>query len=205
MQKFIDISLPLSEKTPTYSNNPSVEIKSLKTPTTFISEIKMGTHSGTHIDVPRHIKEDGLTLEQIDLEILIGPCRVLDVTYAKTSIKIEDIEKFSIKKGERILFKTGNSLRGFSEFYEGYIFLDGDAADYLVEKGVILVGIDSLSIKQRGAPDQRPHTSLLNNNVVILEGLDLSKAEEGEYQLLCLPLNFIGLDGSPVRAILTKV
>lgn len=204
MPKYIDISLPLSENTPTYPNNPQLEIKSLKTPTTFISEIRMGTHSGTHIDVPRHIKEDGLTLDQIDLNILIGPCRVLDATSAKTSIKIADIEKYEIKKGERILFKTNNSLRGVEEFYDDYVFLDGDAADYLAEKGIILAGIDSLSIKQRGAPDQRPHTSLLNNNVVILEGLDLSRVEEVLYNLVCLPLNFIGLDGSPVRALLTQ-
>jgi arylformamidase len=204
MPKILDISLPLYPGMITYPNNPNIEIKSLKTPTTFISEIKMGTHSGTHIDVPRHIKEDGLTLDQINLDILMGTCRVLDVTNAETSIKIKDIKKYNIQKGERILFKTGNSLRDFNEFYEDYIFLDGEAADYLVEKQIILAGIDSLSIKQRGSPDQRPHTSLLNNNVVILEGLDLSKAEEGEYELICLPLRLLGLDGSPVRAILTK-
>ena len=100
--------------------------------------------------------------------------------------------------------KTQNSLRGFSEFREDSIYLDGDAAEYLAERGIILFGIDWLSVKKRGGGDARPHTSLLSVNIVIFEGLDLSGVEQGEYQFIGLPLKFTALDGAPSRAVLYK-
>lgn len=204
MAKIIDISLPIYEGMPVYPNNPEVKINPLKTPTSFISEIAFGSHTGTHLDVPRHIFEDGLPVDQIKLEQLVGPVRVLDMTHCPKAITAEDLKKDNIQKEERILVKTENSIRGFKEFYPDYIYLDGDAAEFLAQQKIILFGIDSLSVKQKGNPDIRPHTELLKNNIVIIEGLDLSKAEPGNYNLFCLPLKFVGLDGSPARVILTE-
>lgn len=189
---------------PVYPNNPEVKIKSLKTPTTFISEITFGSHTGTHLDVPRHISKQGIGVDKIDLNQLVGPVRVLDMTHCQTAVTIEDLQKENIKAGERILVKTQNSIRGFAEFYPDYIYLSGDAAQFLAEQKIILFGIDSLSIKQKGSPDTRPHTELLNSNIVIAEGLDLSQVSQGHYELFCLPLKFVGLDGSPARVILIK-
>lgn len=203
-QKIIDISLPIYEGMPVYPNNPPVTITPLKTPTTFISEITFGSHTGTHIDVPRHVSENRLSVDQVDLNQLIGIVRVLDMTRCQKSISLEDVKKENIKKGEKILIKTKNSLRGFKDFYPDYIFLSGEAAEFLAKIKISLFGIDSLSVKEKGSPDTRPHTELLNNNILIIEGLDLSKVIPGYYKLICLPLKLLGLDGSPVRAILIK-
>ena len=200
----IDISLSLHEKTIVYPGNPEIEIEEQKTKTSFISKITFGSHSGTHVDAPRHAHEDGLGIDEIPPETFIGPCRVLDMTHAKEKVRREDLEKEDIKEGERILVKTTNSERGFETLYEDYVYLDGDGAAYLGERGIILFGIDYLSVKQRGSADNRPHTELLDKGIVIFEGVDLSKAEPGEYEFIGLPLKFRGLDGAPARAVLQK-
>lgn len=205
MTKIIDVSLPIYEGMPVYPNNPEVTIKPLKTTTSYLSEITFGSHTGTHLDVPRHISEQGTGVDKIDLNQLVGLTRVLDMTHCQSAVTIEDIEKENIKEGERILVKTKNSLRGFKEFYPDYIYLDGDAAKFLASKKIILFGIDSLSVKQKGNPDIRPHAELLNNNIVIIEGLDLSQVNTGSYNLYCLPLKFVNLDGAPARIILTEL
>jgi arylformamidase len=126
------------------------------------------------------------------------------MTASTSEITKAELEKKDIQSGERILFKTTNSQRGFETFYADYIFLSGDAAEYLAEKGVKLVGIDALSIKQKGSPDTRPHTVLLAKNIPILEGINLIAVTEGIYHLIVLPLKFMHIDGSPARAILLK-
>lgn len=204
MAKIIDISLPIYEGMPVYPNNPPVKIQSLKTATSYLSKITFGSHTGTHLDVPRHVFENGLGVDKVSLNQLIGPVRVLDMTHCQTAVTVDDLKKENIKKGERILVKTKNSIRGFKEFYPDYIYLDGDAAEFLAQQKIVLFGIDSLSIKQKGSSDTRPHTELLNNNTVIIEGLDLSETTPGLYNLICLPLKFAGLDGSPARVILVE-
>jgi len=172
---------------------------------TSLSSITFGSHTGTHIDAPAHAIEGAIALDKIPLESLIGQCRVLDFSQENGEAVLQEmLESKNIKKSERILLKTRNSARGFKEFYDGYVYLAGDAADYLASLGVMLVGIDSLSIKKRGSEDQRPHTSLLKKNIPIIEGLNLVEAEEGEYELFCLPLNFTGIEGAPARAVLIR-
>lgn len=200
----IDISLPLKVGGITYPNNPSVAFEPQNTQANIITKISFGSHSGTHIDASSHAKiEGGATIDQISLDIFYGESRVLDLTNVSSSIKITDLESKQIQKGERILLKTSNSKRwGSGVFFEDFVSLSPEGAEYLASKGVMLVGIDSLSIKQKGNPDNSPHTNLLSRGIPILEGLDLSKVEEGEYTLSAFPLKFIGIDGSPVRAVL---
>ncbi|HEY4513131.1 MAG TPA: cyclase family protein [Candidatus Paceibacterota bacterium] len=206
--KIIDISLPLNSKTPIYPENVPLSINihhAMPEYSTQLSSITFGSHTGTHIDAPGHAVEGAPMLDKIPLENFIGTCRVLDFSQEEgESVTQKMLENKNIKKGERILLKTSNSIRGFKEFYEDFVYLDGDAADYLASLEVLLVGIDSLSIKKRGGADNRPHTSLLFKNIPIVEGLDLSKAEEGEYELYCLPLSFTDIDGAPVRAVLIE-
>jgi arylformamidase len=145
-------------------------------------------------------------LDSIPFETFIGPCRVLDFSNEEgKAVTKKFLETKYIKKGERILFKTKNSLRGFETFYDDYIFLSGDAAEYLASLEVLLVGIDSLSVKERGSKDNRPHTALLSKNIPILEGVNLKDVEEGEYELICPPLKFLDIDGSPTRAVLLQL
>lgn len=200
----IDISLPLYEGMITYPGNPPVEMEWQKTPNTYLTKLKTGTHAGTHIDAPRHVREGDTTVDQVDLERFLGPCRVLDISGAKESVTIGDLEPYDIQQDERILLKTNNSERGFEEFYDDYVYLDGDAADWLSDIGVMLVGIDSLSIKKRGGKDQRPHESLLHAGIPIVEGLNLAGVKEGAYTFIGLPLRLRGREGSPIRAVLIQ-
>lgn len=201
----IDISLPLNSKTVIYPSNPEMTIESLKSASgNFLSKITFGSHTGTHIDAPSHAVRGGKSIDQIDLERFIGPCRVIDCTASKVSISLEDVKRSRPKKEERLLFKTSNSKRGFEIFYEDFVFLSPEAAAYLATSEVALVGIDSLSIKQKGSPDNTPHTALLSKGIPILEGIDLSQVSPGDYYLIVLPLRFTGLDGSPARAVLLK-
>ncbi|MEO5635443.1 MAG: cyclase family protein, partial [Candidatus Paceibacterota bacterium] len=206
--KIIDISLPLNNQTPVYPKNVPVYVsvhQKMPENSSHLSSITFGSHSGTHVDAPAHQIEGAPTLESFPLENFLGDCRVLDFSNeGEEGITREFLESKNIIAGERILLKTKNSLRGFKEFYDDFIYLDGDGADYLANIGVLLVGIDALSIKKKGGPDNRPHTSLLSKNIPIVEGLDLSLAEEREYELVCLPLNFTNIEGAPARAILIE-
>ena len=204
MEKIIDISLPIDEKTVVYPGNPKVNIKTMYGKTSTYSEIKFGSHTATHIDAPKHVFKRGFGVDKIDLKKVIGECRVLDMTNVKEAVKVGDLKKVNIKKGERILVKTKNSQKGFKKFYNDYIYLDGAAAEFLAQKKILLFGIDYLSVKKRGGKDIRPHTELLKNGIVIFEGLDLSKVKPGKYFFIGLPLKFTDLDGAPARAVLLE-
>lgn len=201
-KKIFDISLLLENGMITYPNNTPMRIETVHGETSVRSDISMGTHTGTHIDAPRHVFKDGKGIADISLSTYIGKCRVLDLSKVRGSITIDDLKKYKIKKGERILVKTSNSKRRFVAFYDDYVYLDGDAADYLAQKEILVFGIDSLSVKKRGGSDQRPHTSLLKKGVVIFEGLNFKGVKEGIYTFIGLPLKMGSIDGAPARAIL---
>lgn len=203
--ELIDISLPLSPGGITYPKNPEVEFESLPTQSNVITKITFGSHSGTHIDAPSHAMiENGAPIDQISLKTFHGEARVIDLTHVEGQIETDDLKQENIQTGDRVLLKTTNSARWKEgEFFEDFVSLSSAGAEYLSSKQVLLVGIDSLSIKQKGNPDNTPHTYLLTKGIPILEGLDLSKAEAGTYTLMAFPLRFIGIDGSPVRAMLS--
>jgi arylformamidase len=206
--KIIDISLPLNNSTPVYPGNVPLSVSihhAMPEHATQLSSITFGSHTGTHIDAPGHAIAGAPMLDDIPLEIFVGPCILLDFSNEQgEAVSMEMLKNENIKKGDRVLLKTRNSTRGLKDFYDDYVYLDGDAAEYLVGLGVSLVGIDALSIKKRGGSDHRPHTALLSKNIPIIEGLDFSKVTSGEYELICLPLNFTGIDGAPARAILIQ-
>lgn len=204
--KIIDISIPLSEKTIVYPGNPKIEIKEIKSEASksIISKITSGSHNGTHIDAPRHAIEEGKSIDMMPLDVFMGPCRVIDCTRDVGSVLKDTLELNAIFEGERILLKTTNSLRGYSEFYHDFVYLSSDGASYLAEVGVTLVGIDYLSIKQKGSTDNRPHTVLLEQDIPIIEGIDLSKVEPGNYKIIAFPLKYMDIDGAPARVVLLK-
>lgn len=207
MNKIIDISLPISPEMPVYPGTAETKISQVRSASgsSVLSEITMTSHAGTHIDAPNHSLPNERGIDSLDLDLFYGPCRVLDLTACVTAITQDDLQSHEIQSSERILFKTGNSLRGFTEFYDGYVYLEGQAASYLGDLGVKLVGIDALSVKQRGASDNIAHTALLSRGIPIIEGLNLSHVEAGKYILSAFPLAFRGIDGSPTRAVLIEV
>jgi arylformamidase len=208
--KIIDISIPLNNDTVVYPNNAPVKIEQhakLPEASSNLSNLHLGSHSGTHIDAPLHVFEGGMSLDKIKLSTFVGNCKVYDFSNLQPGecVRVRDFLKVNtmkIEKGDRILVKTSNSGRGFDEFYEDFVYLDGDCSDWLAEQEVALFGIDYLSVKKKGGEDNRPHTSLLENDIPIIEGLNLIEVKEGEYELYCLPLKFIGIEGGPARAIL---
>ncbi len=202
---YIDISQRLYEGMPVYPRNPKLEIEAIQTATSDISLITIGSHTGTHVDAPRHVFAEGVGVGELLLARLIGECRVLDMTEVREGISVADLEKHDIRQNERILCKTRNSERGFDRWYDDYVYLTGDAAEYLVERKVMLFGLDSLGIKKKGLEDNTAHTALLGAGVVVFEGLNLSDASEGSYEFIGLPLRLDGLDGSPARAVLRQI
>ncbi|MBI2552550.1 cyclase family protein [Candidatus Uhrbacteria bacterium] len=202
--KIIDISVPLYPGMATYPGDPTVEFRPWPGKDWALTEITLGTHTGTHADAPRHVFKNGARIDELPLEKFVGPCRVLDMTHVKHAIELRDLQAARIKKGERILVKTRNSLRSPEVFRPDYVYLSGDATQYLAKLPITLFGIDAFSVKQRGSGDRRPHTVLLKKKIVILERLALQSVKAGAYFLAALPLRLRGLDGSPVRAILLQ-
>jgi len=207
-----DISLSISPDLVVWPDDPKVELirksKITDGADANTTHLRMSAHTGTHIDAPYHFLDSGETVENISLDLMIGRAYVLHVPDVKIITK-EILERSSIPpRTKRILFKTDNSeiwaSDNSSKFNGNYVGLDVEAAKYMIQRGVKLVGIDYLSI----APfeDLTPtHETLLESGVVILEGLNLSEVTQGRYTLYCLPLKISGSDGAPARAILQGV
>lgn len=167
----------------------------------------MGTHTGTHVDPPLHFLEGGDPADELPLEVLIGECVVADLRGCKANIGAEELEGLGLLRTTRLLFKTLNSKIwewGAESFPEQYVALTPEGAEWVIQRGIRLVGTDFLSIEARGAPGHPTHTTLLKAGVVILEGLNLAEVEPGAYELICLPLRIQGGDGAPARAVLVE-
>ncbi|NUN95172.1 MAG: cyclase family protein [Candidatus Omnitrophica bacterium] len=166
------------------------------------SLLQFPSHLGTHLDAPFHFVQDGKRLHEIDLDKLIGPARVVDCSEARGRISRADLERVNLNGATRVLLRTAcSNWLNKSEFRSDFVALDPDAAEYLVEREVGLVGIDYLSIEPFGCEGHRVHHVLLGNEVVVVEGLDLSGLPEGDVEFICLPLKIRDGDGSPCRAV----
>jgi arylformamidase len=207
VSRIYDISVPIRSGGLVYPGNPEIDIALqqavAKGASANVSTIRFGSHTGTHADAARHFFDDGQSVDKIPLERLIG--RVLLVSFgdAVRSIGAAELREHDLKGQKRILLRTRNSaLLSAKEFVKDYTYLAPDGAQYLVDQGVELVGIDYLSIEQFHSGHHRTHRTLLERAVVIVEGLDLSAPPPGEYQFICLPLRIEGCDGAPARAVL---
>jgi arylformamidase len=206
MTKIIDVTVPLSAELPTFPGDPpfrSEPTHRMKDGEDYnVSQLTMGTHAGTHVDAPFHFLADGTTVDELPLEILIGKARVVDLG-GRDLVDRADLEALDLREDLRVLLKTRNSgqLRQ-QAFQEDYVYLTPDAATYLAQVGIKLVGFDYLSIEKFGSREFAAHKALLEAGVVIVEGLDLSEVEPGEYDMTCLPLRIAGGDGSPARVVL---
>ncbi|MDI9880059.1 cyclase family protein [Flectobacillus longus] len=206
----IDISVPLSNNLPTWPGGYGLHISSLQKiedgSEANVSRLDLDVHSGTHIDAPLHFVADGKTTNDIPLQTLCGEAQIIKIEDSWSVITAELLDQLSIHKGiKRLLFKTANSTNQLwtkKEFDISYVALSACAAQWVVDHQIQLVGIDYCSIQKFFDPVDT-HQILLKNAVIILEGLDLLHVEEGIYQLICLPLKVEGIEGVPVRAILT--
>lgn len=206
--KIIDISLPIKSRMMVYSGNPEVSIELAQDlecgSSSNVSKITLGSHTGTHVDAPFHVFSNGMSVDRLPLESFFGPCKVFDASREEKSVSFEFVKSKNIIKGDRVLFKTKNSGLGFETFRNDFVFLSGEASVYLADLKITLVGIDYLSIKEKGSLDNRPHTEFLSRQIPILEGVDLSTVEEGKYIISCFPIKIEGGDGGLVRAVLMR-
>jgi arylformamidase len=207
VSRIYDISVPIRSGGFVYPGNPEIDITLqqavAKGAGANVSMLRLGSHTGTHADAARHFFDDGQPVDQIPLERLIGPALLIAFADDVRAVGAAELKAHDLKSHKRILLRTRNSaLLSQKEFARDYTYLAPDGAEYLVERGIEVVGIDYLSIEQFHSGHHRTHRTLLAKSVVILEGLDLSVPAPGEYQLICLPLRIEGCDGAPARAVL---
>lgn len=210
--KIYDITVPISAATPIYKGDPGVEISSFKSiaagSSANVSQISLGVHTATHIDAPNHFIDGALRVHEIDPQKLVGPCRVIGVPDDVMAIQPEHIG--DIDGVTRVLFKTRNSMFWATPelgFRTDFTYLVPETARLLVDNGVVLVGTDYLSIEKSGSPGHPVHITLLEKEVVILEGVDLREVPAGDYEIMCLPVKYDGAtgDGSPARTFLREI
>jgi arylformamidase len=197
-----DISVPIRARMPVYDGNPGVELERASSiadgDPANVSKLTFGVHTGTHVDAPLHFIDGAPGAEGLPLDALVGPAVVVDAT-GVDALGEAELEGLGIPAGaERVLLKTRNSeLWNRDDFTRDFLRLDGSGARFVVARGIRTIGIDYLSIG-----DHEAHRELLGAGLVPVEGLDLRGVEPGEYTFICLPLDIVGSDGGPARAIL---
>ena len=208
LRNIYDVSLLLNKDVVTYPGDPVCDIQEYssikKGNVVNNSNIKMGSHTGTHVDAPKHFFDNGITIEKLSLDYLIGEAKVFEILGEKVITK-KLIEKYDIQKNDIVLFKTDNSeFLESSDFHIDFTYFDLSAVEYLKNIGVKTVGCDYLSIEQFKTPRHVAHETLLGANIVIIEGLLLKGIKPGKYFLSALPLKIQNGNGSPVRAVLIE-
>jgi arylformamidase len=206
-----DISLTISPELPIWPGDPAVKLERFEKleegSNANVSRVYMGVHTGTHIDAPYHFLQDGRTVEEMKLSMMVGRVYVLHLPdIALIDSRVLEMAQIP-PRTRRILFRTRNSdlwREQETDFQTNFVAISADGADYLVKRGIKLVGVDYLSVAPYGE-SRLPHQILLKAGIVILEGLDLSKVSQGRYSIYCLPLKLAGSDGAPTRAILIGV
>jgi arylformamidase len=208
--RIIDISVAISPSLPVWPGDPRITIdlaSSLERgDPANVSRLEIGTHTGTHLDAPWHFIPSGIREDQLPLDVLIGPCWVADLTALDRQIEATDLDAADIPLGtRRLLLKTRNSKLWTTHpdtFVSEFIAVTPNAASWIVEHEIRLVGIDYLSIEPFDSPNAETHHILLGAGVIPVETLDLRDVNAGPYTLLCLPLKIAGADGAPCRAVL---
>lgn len=209
--KIYDVTVAISETVPIYEGDPKVKIDAFVSiaqgSAANVSNVCFGAHTGTHVDAPNHFIDGTRTVDDLDVEKLIGPCLVVEVPEDVIAIVPEHLP--DLQGIDRIVFKTRNSAFWNTPedgFRTDFTYITHATAKTLADNGIKLVGIDYLSIEAPGAEGHPVHITLLEKEIVILEGLDLREIAAGDYELICLPLKYVGGtgDGAPARTVLIR-
>jgi arylformamidase len=209
--KIYDVSLLISKDLPIWPGDPGISMTLASSlnhgDDANVTRLEMGVHTGTHIDAPIHFEPEGMSIDELSMDTLIGSCRVFDLSGIVENIGPDILKSLDFNGATRVLFKTRNSAWWASEetkFQKDFVYITEGGAKFMIDNGVKLVGIDYLSVEKFGSSDYSTHHLLLGNQVVIVEGLNLSGISSGEYELIALPLRLKGSDGSPARVILKE-
>jgi len=207
--RLLDVSVLLAPGVATYPGNPEFDIQPVHRiaagDSSNNSRLVMGTHTGTHVDAQKHFIDDRPGVDAMPLDLLIGRARVIDMPH-RGGITAAHLEGAGLREDLRVLLRTPNSALWNSKqpFYPDYTHLTGDGAKFLVDQGVKVVGVDYLSVEQFHKPGHPAHHALLGAGVIVIEGLNLSDADPGLYEMYCLPLRIEGADGAPARVVLKR-
>jgi arylformamidase len=212
--KIHDVSVTLEAGIPIWPGNPAFELVRVQDidqgGSSNVSKLSLGVHTATHVDAPIHFIPGAAGVEKLPLALLTGPATVYAVTLTPADeghITAAALQRANIPAGAiRVLVKTWNSelwKQGPHEFRADFAGISADGAQWIVDNKIGLIGVDYLSVGPKGAG--RPtHEILLNAGVVVVEGLNFSEVEPGNYDFYCLPLKLKGSDGAPARAILIE-
>jgi arylformamidase len=209
--KIYDVTVAIGEGVPIYEGDPAAEVRSEKALArgdgANVSSLCFGAHTGTHVDAPNHFIEGTRRVDELDLEKLVGPCRVVEIDISVMAIGPEHLP--TLDGVERLIIKTRNSaFWGTPEagFRKDFTYITPQTARAIADAGLKLIGIDYLSVEAPGTEGHPVHVTLLEKEIVILEGLDLREVTAGDYELICLPLKYVGGtgDGAPARTILRQ-
>jgi arylformamidase len=209
VSNWIDISVPVRNGMVHWPGDPPFHIERAtdqeKGDTATVSRMTLGVHTGTHMDAPLHFIRNARSIDTMPIDATVGPARVIPIRDTN-SITREELIGHKISAGQRILFRTANSERSWNSdnFDENFVYISQDAARYLAECGVRMVGVDYLSVGGFRKDGTETHQALLGAGIWIIEGLNLNGVEPGDYELFCLPLRLMGAEGAPARAILRK-
>jgi arylformamidase len=205
--EWIDISITLKEGIPVWPGDRELKIArdgdmSSGDPYN-LSWCSMSMHTGTHMDAPYHFIREGVGIDRVPLETVIGVARVIEI-FDSEKIGAEELARHDIREGERILFKTRNSSTDWSRqpFRRDYVSLSSEAAKWIADRGARLVGVDYLSVGGFQEDQTEVHRRLLEAGIWIIEGLFMLHVQPGDYDLICLPLKVENGDGAPARAVL---
>jgi arylformamidase len=203
--KIYDVTLPVSPTLPVWPGDQPVSLERIHRmedgDKNNLSRLACSAHVGTHVDAPLHFIAGGADVVSLPLDVLVGPARVIawpDVDVITAAL----LAQLDLSGVSRLLFKTRNSNLTRDRFVEDFVALAADAAQWIVERGIRLVGVDYFSVERFGS-DGSVHRALLGAGLVLIEGLDLRDTPPGDYTLFCLPMKLVGSEGAPARVILT--
>ena len=164
-------------------------------------ELATSTHTGTHVDAPWHYDDAGVRLDEVPLEVYVGPCQVLSVTPRDGYVTPDALAGLPDVLSPRLLLHTGQPAH-WAEFPEDFTALTPDFVREVARRGVRLLGTDCPSVDPLTSKSLDAHAACRETGILILEGLNLSATPDGAYDLMCLPLPLAGVDGAPARAVL---
>jgi arylformamidase len=201
----IDVTLPISDKLPVWPGDPAVHVTRVSDDLPMLSGLSMSCHAGTHVDAPAHFLPGGVGVDALPLDVLIGPAWVVRFA-GRGPLTASMLAGAAIPTGTvRLLIRSDNSDGVVEAFDPDFVALAPDAAAWLLDHGVRLVGIDGPSIEAYDAPGDSVHRTLLAAGVIIVENLALAGVASGAYDLTCLPLRIAGCDGAPARVVLLTI
>jgi arylformamidase len=204
--KLYDVTWTVSPTMPVWPGDPPVVLERVASmergDSLNLSRLACTVHAGTHVDAPLHFIADGADVTSLPLDVMIGPARVVELADVD-AITAGSLAQFDLSRVKRLLFKTRNSSLPRTGFIKDYVALTADAAQWIIKRGVQLVGVDYFSVERFGG-GVSVHRTLLGAGVIIVEALNMRDVPPGDYTLYCLPMKLAGSDGAPARVVLVE-